>query len=311
VKSAFKRWLRIAATASLIVSVTPLIATLHWIPELFTHFRVQLIVGQLALLPALLIVGDRHLGTVIGLCALVNAVSIYQYLLPSSSANPPPSALRVVSANVLSNNRKTDALLGIIEQESPDVVLILEYTTDWAKRLTPLASSYPHRIELPRSGNFGIALFSRLPIEESRELSLLGYAAVDVDIVVDKKIVRIVGVHLQPPTSGERARRRNEQLEELAEDLSSQTGRIVVVGDFNLTPYSPWFQRFLDVTALKSTFVGHGPGMTWPTRLPLLGIPIDHCFVSQTLEVSDYRRLPEFGSDHFPIVVDLALRGSP
>jgi endonuclease/exonuclease/phosphatase (EEP) superfamily protein YafD len=41
--------------------------------------------------------------------------------------------------------------------------------------------------------------------------------------------------------------------------------------------------------------------------LPILGIPIDHCFVSPEIAVVADRGLPGFGSDHYPRLVELAL----
>jgi endonuclease/exonuclease/phosphatase (EEP) superfamily protein YafD len=41
--------------------------------------------------------------------------------------------------------------------------------------------------------------------------------------------------------------------------------------------------------------------------LPVLGIPIDHCLVSEEIRVIAHRRLPAFGSDHYPILAELAI----
>jgi len=42
-------------------------------------------------------------------------------------------------------------------------------------------------------------------------------------------------------------------------------------------------------------------------QLPLIGIPIDHCAVSKEVTVVAHRGLPAFGSDHYPILAELAL----
>jgi endonuclease/exonuclease/phosphatase (EEP) superfamily protein YafD len=42
--------------------------------------------------------------------------------------------------------------------------------------------------------------------------------------------------------------------------------------------------------------------------LPLAGIPIDHVAVSSEFEILTHRRLPDFGSDHYGVLVELALR---
>ena len=39
-----------------------------------------------------------------------------------------------------------------------------------------------------------------------------------------------------------------------------------------------------------------------------LGIPIDHVAVNDGFTVVSHRKLPDFGSDHYGVVVELALR---
>jgi endonuclease/exonuclease/phosphatase (EEP) superfamily protein YafD len=41
--------------------------------------------------------------------------------------------------------------------------------------------------------------------------------------------------------------------------------------------------------------------------MPPAGIQIDHALVSPGVQVRNFRRGPRVGSDHLPVVVDLAL----
>ena len=56
----------------------------------------------------------------------------------------------------------------------------------------------------------------------------------------------------------------------------------------------------------------YGPGAwtaySWPTWSPALRVPIDNCLVSGGLVVRGRHDGPSVGSDHFPLVVDLAIR---
>ncbi len=56
---------------------------------------------------------------------------------------------------------------------------------------------------------------------------------------------------------------------------------------------------------------GFGVQRSWPTsmKVSILGtmrIPIDHALVSRDVKVLDRRVGPFIGSDHFPIMVDIA-----
>ena len=48
--------------------------------------------------------------------------------------------------------------------------------------------------------------------------------------------------------------------------------------------------------------------LSWPTTLPWFGIPIDHVAVNTGFDILSHRRLPNFESDHYGVLVELALR---
>src|SRR5690606_33163560 len=131
--------------------------------------------------------------------------------------------------------------------------------------------------------------------------------AIDATLVAPAGALRLIGVHLRAPTDPRSAAERDRQLDALAALVARIDGPLVVAGDFNLTPYSPYFEDLVDATGLRDSRTGSGPGFTWPSFFPLLGVPIDHCLVSPDVHVAALRRLSAFGSDHYPIVVELAL----
>jgi endonuclease/exonuclease/phosphatase (EEP) superfamily protein YafD len=97
-------------------------------------------------------------------------------------------------------------------------------------------------------------------------------------------------------------------------DASGRPGTIVL-GDFNLTPWSP---RFRDALA-RSGLTPAGDYRLWPRTFPAMpaarllfflsgGIPIDHVLVSGDLGVSRVVRGPFIGSDHYPVYAELFRR---
>ena len=282
----------------------PLVAVHSWILDLFTHFRIQLLAGQVVLVCLLCLKRSFVLGALIAAFASANAYSLGAYLLPAAAAEG-PSAVTILTANVLGRNREFGGLLDSIERTMPDVIVIQEYRPHSAKALAPLAKTHPYSLEIPRDDNFGIALFSRHRLIEAKEVDLLGASAVDVRLVIEGKAFRLVGVHLSTPVTRDMTALRQAQLEAIAGLIENAREPIVVVGDFNLTPYSPYFGRFLEQTGLRDALAGNGPSITWPTFFPILGIPIDHCLVSAEWDVVGYERSPAFGSDHYPITVSL------
>jgi hypothetical protein len=67
----------------------------------------------------------------------------------------------------------------------------------------------------------------------------------------------------------------------------------ILLGDLNVTPWSPHFRQLLQQTGL-------------PAQVPPLRIPLDHCLVSPAFQVIERRVGPRLGSDHLPLIVTLA-----
>lgn len=70
--------------------------------------------------------------------------------------------------------------------------------------------------------------------------------------------------------------------------------------------WSPSYKRFVKGSGLKNVRKGFGVLPSWPTFLPVGGIPIDHCLV-RGLSVESVELGQTVGSDHYPLFVSLSL----
>jgi endonuclease/exonuclease/phosphatase (EEP) superfamily protein YafD len=301
------RWFAAAAAVVVVCSLMPLAARWGWAFELTTHFRLQYLIAALGLTGVLCLRRRFAWCAPLLLTAAISAGPLAPYLptLPAAAVAGNPldaGEVTVVSVNVWKRNTAYERLLDIVADASPDVLLVVEYDRAWAAALEVLRAVYPHRLGAPREGDYGIALFSRHPLEDGRRFDLEGKDALDARVLAPQGAFRLVGVHLTAPTSPRRGAQRNRQLEALAALRAQIDEPLLMMGDFNVTPFSPYFRDWLAETGLRDTAAGRGPAITWPAFFPLLGIPIDHCLVSPELEVTEYRRLPAFGSDHYPVL---------
>jgi endonuclease/exonuclease/phosphatase (EEP) superfamily protein YafD len=141
-----------------------------------------------------------------------------------------------------------------------------------------------------------------LPIEARQE------PAIQATLTIGGRSLRLFGVHASWPVVPRSGARRNQQLMLLARHAQRVTTMpLLVVGDLNVSPFSPWFARLLADGGLRSATEGFGWQPTWPVFLPPAGIQIDHALVNAAVTVRAFRRGPFIGSDHWPIVVDLVL----
>jgi endonuclease/exonuclease/phosphatase (EEP) superfamily protein YafD len=301
------------------VSLLALLARWSVFCELFAHFRVHYLVLQAVTLALVLLQRRFDLAVIVVLIAVPHLLAVAPYLPGTLRRAAAPSAedARLVALNLQFNNgdfeRARDYLLGT----RADVLVISEFTPRAAQRLAFLEPGYPHRVLRPRNSAWGIAVYSRVPILEAVDLPLddgrssqlrlrLGFAGGPVDLYA---------LHLASPTGQGRAALRNAQLGRLAGIVSAARSAepwvpAVVVGDLNLTPFSPWFGDLLRKAGLRDARQPFGLHATWPA-LPLpLWIPIDHCLVGGGIDVRSVAAGPAMGSDHLPLEISLA-RSAP
>lgn len=292
------------------VSVLALFAESFWLLELFSHFRLQYLAGQLPLLLLCLFRRRWPLVAMLVPCMAINAVVVAPYWPRETVTVTGPNEIALMSVNLYGRNEEHARFVELARRAQPDILLLLEYTAAWAAALRVIESDYPYRLVEERAGFFGIALFSRIPLLNARVIDLLGVPAIDARLDLDAAgQARFIGAHLRPPMSARQARERNAQLELLGRLAQAELDPLIVAGDFNMTPYSPVLAGWLERTELHDARRSRGFGMSWPASLPVLGIPIDHVLVSEDFLVAAHYYDAAFGSDHYPVVTRLSFRG--
>ena len=302
----FHRGISFLGIISLLATACVLLSRVWWFFELFSHFLVQLLATQLLLAIAMLVMRRRAWAIALGIAAVINALPVRDYVLPLRHTSGDATAeLRVLTANVHVRNRDPAQLLELVRSTAPDVFAIVELTPPFVDALTSIEDAWPYRVVVPARGPFGIAVYSRWPLGTSGEIELEGIPAIHAEILRNGEPWHVIAAHLLPPMSARMAHTRSDQLRQLADFVAVLDGPVAVIGDLNISPYSPFFTDFTQQTQLRSALRGFGPSYTWPAFAPVLGIPIDHVLVSDDVEIADYSRAPNIGSDHFPVIVDM------
>ena len=335
----------LAALARLFVVLTVLglaaaavlseLGAIWWVGDLFSHFRFPyLAVAALALLVALL-VRPRWRVLLVLAAAAPHAWAVWTYpVAPLGTQSDTGVRLRMVSANLLYTNPRLPAAIAWLKRSGADIICLQEIVRSHDPLVAGLRDSYPHIG--PGHTRSDTLLLSRLPIVSQRvELpgeflkkhrnpapgEGLPYHVADVR--TGGGIVRVICVHPLPPVvprliGQHRAHFAAWTVE--AEIARKDGVPLVLLGDFNATPYSPRFRRLLTDARLRLA----GPRLwwpwTWPIGGPLLavtgmealrdtipGLPIDHVAVDRHFALIRHRRGPDVGADHYPIVVDLEL----
>jgi endonuclease/exonuclease/phosphatase (EEP) superfamily protein YafD len=285
-----------------------------WFLDLFSHFRVQYLVG-LGILGALFLLGRRRrtAAVFIGFACINLGVVLPQYFGgPAPAIGVPASGgLRAMLLNVNTRLGNATRVRKAVQETEPDILVLEEINARWVTDLKCLADSYPYSVTQPREDNFGIGLFSKFPIAE-QEVVHIGAAQVPsilATITVGQSRLRVIATHPLPPAGARYSRLRNEQLDRLP-DCVSPSLPMVLLGDLNVTPWNYHFRRLLKRTGLIDSSRGRGIQPTWPSNNPLLLIPLDHFLHSSGVSVLSRRIGPNVSSDHYPLIVDFTI-GAP
>lgn len=276
--------------------------------ELLSHFRPQYLAGGLVLAATLWLLQRRAVAAACLAVAALNGWLVAPYLSPSSALASEPD-LVIAHLNVHGANRQAGRVLDFLAAADADIVVVQEVGEFWAGALAALDSDYPTRRIVARHDNFGIALYSRLP---GTRLDTVAPGATGPPALLARfrhrgRPVTLLAMHPTPPVSPAMAATRDRQLAAAAELLRGESSFRLIVGDLNLTPWSPPFRRLLRGAGLADPRAGSGIHATWPALLGPFGIPIDHCLADRRLRGTHIRTGPYVGSDHRGIVCAVTL----
>ena len=230
-----------------------------------------------------------------------------------------PRDLRIITFNV--RGAENPQLLAIpqgLEVYQPDIVVFQEcaeelldsayWPAGWTLRSEQglcLATRFPvlqartlERVLTGEQGGTGNAVFYRL-----------GTAAAPIDLGI---------IHLETPRKGLEPLRYGARIEAMKRNvlvrdvgsrrlsrwLREQSASVIVAGDFNMPVESTIYRTHWGGCRNAFSAVGHGFG--WTRVLPHFSLRIDH-----VLSCGGWRPLrasvgPDLGSDHLPLIVDLA-----
>ncbi len=263
--------------------------------------------GPLAWLTVLLTLG----------CALYQSWWIFPYTgLAKTQVKKTPhtehSRLRLINCNVLMTNRNTAKLLQIIEQNQPDVVVLLETNIWWQQQMSSLDADYPYSLKCPLENLYGMHVYSRLPLIESKIQYLVAEGIPSMHFRVRLQGGEEIVMHcLHPmppsPTEDDESTNRDGELIAVGHTAARATYPTIVTGDLNDVAWSRTTRLFMKISGLMDPRRGRGMYNTFHAGYPFLRWPLDHVFHSKDFTLVDLKRLEPMGSDHFPIMVELAL----
>ncbi|MGH8726966.1 MAG: endonuclease/exonuclease/phosphatase family protein [Burkholderiales bacterium] len=305
----------IAATA------LPLLPRDEWWIRIFDFPRIQILLLAMFTFASYLALKGRS-GNPVFVIALALSIwhqccMMYPYTIfwrkqvqPSRSARD-DSSISLLHANVLMSNRSAQRLREIIRSVDPDLILTVETDQWWQDQLKEFERTHPFTISQAQDNTYGMLLYSRLPLIDARIKFLVERDIPSFHMRVRLPRGREVGLHcLHPrppfPTEDETATDRDAELLIVDKEIKGKDLPVIVLGDLNEVAWSRTNYLFQDVSGLLDPRIGRGFFNTFHAKYPFLRFPLDHFFHSNHFRLIELRRLPFFGSDHFPVLIALS-----
>lgn len=308
-----------------VLALVPTIASLtrfdQWWIRGFDFPRLQVSVLTLFILGLVILVFPMGstlqlvLSALLFLSFLYQAVKIFPYTilarkqvfrLEGRKAN---TRISILVSNVLTPNKKYDKLLKLVHYWDPDILLTLETDKRWEEELSEIEERYPHTVKIPQDNLYGMHLYSKLELQEikvkfliSEEIpSIHGYV-----LLRNGERVNIHCLHPKPPspTEDDTSTKRDAELLLIGKEVKKQNSTLVF-GDLNDVAWSRTTRLFQQISGLVDPRIGRGFYNTYHASIPVFRWPLDHVFHSKDFALLKLKRLPNIGSDHFPIYIEL------
>lgn len=280
--------------------------------DIFAQFWIQFIFITLACALGLTSPRYKSLVAAVFLILMVVGYSIWPHYASANSSTklaelgPNERALKVASFNTYIGNTNMVAIAHEVSRLDADVVTLIEFDAEKHQVLDELRGQYPYQETCWKIVYCDFAILSKTPLADAMgRANWSGPPLMSARLGPEFGNLTIVGIHtFRFPHQ----RAQLNQIMTLVKYMETVPGPVVMMGDFNATPFSRITQTIADELGLERlTYLP-----TWSATYGLPQLAIDHIFVSHKIKALDHERIGEYaGSDHFPITMTLAIPTTP
>ncbi len=160
-----------------------------------------------------------------------------------------------------------------------------------------------------------MALYSKFPLSDTEIKHFNEQDVPSIHTRVELPSGKTILVHAMHPVAPVPSKKypdnRGEKeiaFEKLAAMLAEESLPIIVAGDYNDVSWSHTARLFQNRGNLRNVRLGRGLYASFDATSAFLRWPLDHYFVSEEFSLLNLERLPDFGSDHFPMYARFLLR---
>lgn len=307
----------------IVATALPYIKHDGWWIRIFEFPRIQLAcIGLVSLYFLLYISPSTNLSSpliiLVIICVALQIAKIIPFtrifpvqMVGSKNSNA-SDTFKVIIANVYMDNDKYQQLASIIDIHNPDVLLAIEVNRHWCEYLST-HTNFTHEVLKPLDNTYGIALYSQLELIEPEIKFIIENDIPSIHTKVKLSSGEIISLHClhpKPPAPQESTytTKRDAELLLVGKEIKKENNPAIVMGDLNDVAWSYTTTLFQKISGLLDPRIGRGMFNSYNAKFPLLRFPLDHAFASKHFKLINLARLPKFGSDHFPILLEFVIK---
>ena len=313
---------QILAGLVIFASVWGLLPLDHWWIRGVDFPRIQILfIGLASLIGLLILTPQWQMAEIALTLALIGAIGFQlRMILPYTrlwkqevrQAMPManPVQVKLMVSNVLTPNNNTQALVNLVQQKQPDILITLESDQKWEDALRVIEPDYPYSVKVPLDNLYGMHLYSKLELidPEIKYLLIDDIPSIHTQVrLTNGEVIWLYCLHPMPPspTEADKSTTRDAELLMVGRHINENNQTAILAGDLNDVAWSKTTLMFQRISGLLDPRIGRFFINTFHVKYPILRWALDHIFHSPCFTLVDIERLPSIGSDHFPVMTTL------
>lgn len=297
---------------ALIASTLPIIVILtsfpFWPIAVIGNFLIQGIAVSIAILVFSAFMRKPVLSGLAALTALVSFLSLSVPTAPLFTEQTPKdqrSEIKIAHINLFGKPEAVAALIDWVQKSQPDVIAMTELPGGIPESdiLYKLFETYGYRTFSEDGGPTRTLIASRHPISDHQTWSR--YISRAKITLSSGEEFTVFSLHPPPPLTSTMKYRRNAIISRAFAIANQTDAPTIVLGDFNAAQWLPIMKNSAKSSGLQWVPLPRFTN-TWLSKNPLFGLPLDHIYTSQEFQRIEMTLGPNLGSDHYPLIANLA-----